>query len=601
MRRALCIITLLLLSAPGNSVATAPKESAPGNTLGESQWPAKFKKLFFATKKDKAGRKHDVVPYLARKTFRQYPAHIQLLFFAKIKGGKLGNATQLSGFLKMGLNPDKMHLLLSSKCVLCHSNPDEMEGTENLLFHYVAPKLTAEPPLRQPIVTLWQPPTPPPTAPSTKPTTPPSTQPVPRPPVKTVTFGSLPMKSHDLNLFVTGVHFRKGLMCVGCHGGNPNADEMSAEIYTRWPKGDVKVIWNGKRISVPRRKLERDWIPGFCAQNCHGNPSVMRKFNPKLPVDQLLKYKDSRHGQLLLGKKDRHVANCVSCHGKHGILTKSSPRSWVFPKNIPDTCGKCHAHPEYMQGRKLPNGQPLPTDQVAKYRDSVHGRQLFKKGDLSAPVCNDCHGNHAAMPPEISIVSQICRNCHVKQGKFYDGSPHKRAFARLKMPECETCHGKHDIHPAGKILADASPQGTCQACHAKYSGKKRKDCDASAAHFRKYVAALLAERVDLKARIKSASKQGIEVADFKDSVGELDQQIKAVETAIHGFDRKLFDRLFKGAQETVDLTKAGISKASTERTRRKWFLVIATLAITLFAFGLYLKIRLMDRHAEDGE
>jgi formate dehydrogenase gamma subunit len=37
------------------------------------------------------------------------------------------------------------------------------------------------------------------------------------------------------------------------------------------------------------------------------------------------------------------VANCGSCHGVHDILPPSDPRSTVNPKNLPTTCGKCHA------------------------------------------------------------------------------------------------------------------------------------------------------------------------------------------------------------------------------------------------------------------
>jgi hypothetical protein len=36
------------------------------------------------------------------------------------------------------------------------------------------------------------------------------------------------------------------------------------------------------------------------------------------------------------------VADCASCHGYHDILPSSDPRSSINPKNIPQTCGKCH-------------------------------------------------------------------------------------------------------------------------------------------------------------------------------------------------------------------------------------------------------------------
>jgi cytochrome b subunit of formate dehydrogenase len=36
------------------------------------------------------------------------------------------------------------------------------------------------------------------------------------------------------------------------------------------------------------------------------------------------------------------VANCASCHGVHNILSSSDPKSSIYPKNLPATCGKCH-------------------------------------------------------------------------------------------------------------------------------------------------------------------------------------------------------------------------------------------------------------------
>ena len=89
-----------------------------------------------------------------------------------------------------------------------------------------------------------------------------------------------------------------------------------------------------------------------------------------------------------------------------------------------------------MAGARLPNGSPLPTDQLAEYRNSVHGRALLEDGDFGAPACNDCHGNHAAMPPEISSIAQVCRTCHANNGALFDGSEHKKAFDSNGWPEC---------------------------------------------------------------------------------------------------------------------------------------------------------------------
>ena len=187
----------------------------------------------------------------------------------------------------------------------------------------------------------------------------------------------------NLKEFVSDVHFRRGLSCSGCHGGKPSDEMMTKDVYARWPKEDV-------------RHSDRSWIPGFCA-NCHADSNFMRGFNPTLPTDQLAKYQTSQHGILLLQEKDSRAAQCVSCHGVHGIRNSRSRLSSVHVQRIPDTCGACHSDAKRMEGFRLADGTPLPTNQVAQYKESVHGKALLVKGDLGAPTCTGCHRSHAAM------------------------------------------------------------------------------------------------------------------------------------------------------------------------------------------------------------
>jgi hypothetical protein len=60
-----------------------------------------------------------------------------------------------------------------------------------------------------------------------------------------------------------------------------------------------------------------------------------------LPAGRLGTYQDSFHGLAARGGSPT-VANCASCHGEHGILPSSDPRSPIFAKNLPATCGRCH-------------------------------------------------------------------------------------------------------------------------------------------------------------------------------------------------------------------------------------------------------------------
>jgi cytochrome b subunit of formate dehydrogenase len=72
---------------------------------------------------------------------------------------------------------------------------------------------------------------------------------------------------------------------------------------------------------------------------CHGNVRLTRTFG--LPADRVLSFDASFHG-LAAKSGSQTVANCASCHGFHSILPSSDPKASTNPKNLDQTCGKCH-------------------------------------------------------------------------------------------------------------------------------------------------------------------------------------------------------------------------------------------------------------------
>ncbi|MBI3670903.1 MAG: hypothetical protein HY237_14125, partial [Acidobacteria bacterium] len=171
---------------------------------------------------------------------------------------------------------------------------------------------------------------------------------------------------------------------------------------------------------------------------------------------------------------DPEGANCLSCHGPtHKILSARAPASPVAKKNLPDTCGACHANPDFLARHNIPFAHP-----VEAYRLSVHGRAVAA-GNRSAASCSDCHANHAIFPgrdPRSKInhwnVMETCGACHTAIKNTYQQSVHGAAVARgvPGAPVCTGCHGEHNI------LAPSEPQSlvnparvsgvTCGHCHS---------------------------------------------------------------------------------------------------------------------------------------
>lgn len=237
------------------------------------------------------------------------------------------------------------------------------------------------------------------------------------------------------------IHAVAGLGCESCHGGDPKrtsiTDPDEAAERAMDPAKGFK--------SSPERKE----IPLFCAR-CHSDAVFMKRYNPQMRVDQYAEYRTSVHGQLN-AKGDEKPATCVDCHGVHGIRAVNNPNSPVFATNVPKTCAKCHADSTFMAPYKI------PTRQYADYSRSVHAAALLERNDLSAPACNDCHGNHGAAPPEVKSVIHVCGNCHAREAGLYQGSFKAALFDRLKVPECIVCHSNHRIrHPTPELFHSRS-------------------------------------------------------------------------------------------------------------------------------------------------
>lgn len=228
------------------------------------------------------------------------------------------------------------------------------------------------------------------------------------------------------------VHSAAGIGCHDCHGGNP-AMELAEDVDSMSEEYGFK----------PRP--DRLGIPEFCG-SCHSDAQFMKQFNPQVRVDQLAEYWTSTHGKDVAAG-DSTPAVCTDCHGFHGILPVSSPKSPVFATNVPTTCGRCHSDALMMTSY----GHPSDTQEL--FTQSVHGAALLERGDTAAPACNDCHGNHGAAPPGVKSVSLVCGQCHARESKLFRASFKHDLFNDLDVPECIICHDNHLIlHPTPALF-----------------------------------------------------------------------------------------------------------------------------------------------------
>jgi predicted CXXCH cytochrome family protein len=330
-------------------------------------------------------------------------------------------------------------------------------------------------------------------------------------------------------------------------------------------------------------KPERQQVVQVCGR-CHSDARFMKQYNPALRVDQVTEYATSVHGRRLKELGDPKVATCTSCHPAHSIKPPSDPRSSVHPLKVADTCGRCHGDPKYMEVYKI------PTDQLAKYKQSVHWQMMSVKGDLSAPTCNDCHGNHGAAPPGISWVGNVCGQCHTVQAEFFAKSVHARVFAQMGVPGCATCHSNHEIKEATDAMLGLGDKAVCAGCHsAQDKGGK------AATDMRAQVDSLGGESDKARAILLQAERAGMEVSQAQfDLNGAKDALVKA-RAAVHAFRVEAVKKEAEpGLQISAKAYARGLRALDELQFRRKGLAVSLVIILALIG-GLVLKIRQLDR------
>jgi nitrate/TMAO reductase-like tetraheme cytochrome c subunit len=361
------------------------------------------------------------------------------------------------------------------------------------------------------------------------------------------------------------IHTANGLSCTDCHGGDHTSDDMTVAM--------------GKAagfIGKPKRAV----IPQLCA-NCHSKPDFMRRYKPQQRVDQFELYKTSVHGKKLAGGDD-NVATCIDCHSVHDIRAVKDPQSPVYPLHIPDTCGRCHADAQRMAK------YGIPTNQLEQYRTSVHYADL-KNGDLAAPTCASCHGNHGAKPPDVESVAAVCGNCHALFAQNYDKSVHAPIFSGASGGGgCIVCHSNHGIkQPSTAMLI--GPKSVCASCHDPGTQGAR-----TAAQMADWINSLDAALKHSETVVTQADKVGMEVSEAEVRLGDGRENLVKARLAMHTFQPDEMHKPIEAGIAIANETLHDGQAALHEKDIRRRGLVISAFFIALTVFGIWLLIKRLE-------
>ena len=377
---------------------------------------------------------------------------------------------------------------------------------------------------------------------------------------------------HPAVLIKDDVHTANGLTCAGCHGGDPTNDDPSIAMSPA--KGFVG-------------KVPRTAIPKLCAK-CHSNPDYMRRFRPQQRVDQFELYQTSVHGKLL-AQGDQNVATCIDCHSVHDIRAVKDVLAPVHPLRLPETCARCHADKQKMAKYRI------PTNQFDEYRSSVHWAALKERGDLSAPNCASCHGNHGARPPQVASVAAVCGTCHVLFEQNYQKSVHMPIFsAAANGGGCTICHSNHAIHqPSTAMLV--GPNSVCSTCHdAGSPGAK------TAAEMAQWIDSLDSALKKSDAVLTRADKYGMEVSEAQVRLLDGRENLVKARLALHSFAPAEMHQPIQAGMTIADETLRVGQAALREKDIRRLGLAVSVVFIAITMAAIWLLIRRLERNGRAG-
>lgn len=360
--------------------------------------------------------------------------------------------------------------------------------------------------------------------------------------------------------FAHSAHRDERIGCVGCHKGDPQDPTVGAH----------------KAVGFIAHPTHAE-VPVVCG-GCHSDASFMRQINGRIPVGQAALFQLSLHGKLTAAG-DTAAPSCADCHGKHDIISPSSPLAPVNRLNAAKLCGGCHSDQQRMAKYEI------PTDQLEKWQRSVHGR-AFAKGNPNAPTCTGCHGAHSAAPPDTASVAHACGRCHESEMNLFEQSPHSKGFRQRGFAQCVVCHSNHDVEPATELLVGTTANATCMKCHDNDEKPRKVAADISA-----MLGGARQKAAEARDSVKRANDSGLHVSGAAYALDKLATAELKLRGVVHTLDparvQAQVDDVQSDAAEAVRFVHDAEEARKTERRGYYLALALAALLFGLLAFKAY--------------
>jgi len=221
----------------------------------------------------------------------------------------------------------------------------------------------------------------------------------------------------------------------------------------------------------------------------------------------------------------------------------------------------------------------LATDQYSEYRRSAHGSALFEDQNFAAPTCTGCHGSHAALPPGVPEVVNVCDKCHALVGQAFTQGPHGVPFSEDGISGCLGCHSNHGT----EAVSPTGIQSVCTNCHESGSSAASVGAELQQGVLRASQDLVAAEHA-----IAELERSGVQVSDERFRYKSALTSYRQMALVQHSLDLEALNDLAREVRSNSELVRSTAEVRAEERWEHKlllvpvWFLTLAAIALAWF-------------------
>lgn len=177
--------------------------------------------------------------------------------------------------------------------------------------------------------------------------------------------------------------------------------------------------------------------------------------------------------------------DCLSCHSREGKSFYVDAARYAESVHGQFPCASCHIDiVRYPHGKvsrvsciicHFTGNRGAP--KVQDFKLSVHGKGLAQ-GIVSAPNCQTCHGSHNIYPAKDERsetarlkIPTLCARCHGAEYEDYKKSVHGKMLLENGNPGAATCFDCHMEHLTPNITEEPWKLGLVQRCGRCHAGQ----------------------------------------------------------------------------------------------------------------------------------